>query len=206
MKILVISSHPDDLEISCSGTLKKYQEQGADIVSIITVAPSGEDNPRRNQLGVEEELAASYNYSKFELRVFKTELHNNGRPNLVVDNVTMTKLSRLIEPCDLAIISNVEDYHQDHRNTYHLVFPLLRNKAREIRLMYSAPYCHYHTSLPNLYVDISAQWEFKEKLIRHYRSYFTDDMIQNIKVSNQYWGQPINAKLAEAFKVVYKNE
>ena len=31
MRVLAIGCHPDDLEIACSGTLRKYVEQGADV-------------------------------------------------------------------------------------------------------------------------------------------------------------------------------
>ena len=31
MIVLAVGCHPDDLEISCGGTLRKYVEQGADV-------------------------------------------------------------------------------------------------------------------------------------------------------------------------------
>ncbi len=31
MKVLAIGCHPDDLEIACGGTLRKYVEKGADV-------------------------------------------------------------------------------------------------------------------------------------------------------------------------------
>ena len=31
MKVLAIGCHPDDLEIACGGTLRKYVEEGADV-------------------------------------------------------------------------------------------------------------------------------------------------------------------------------
>ena len=32
MRVLAIGCHPDDLEIACGGTLRKYADQGAEIV------------------------------------------------------------------------------------------------------------------------------------------------------------------------------
>jgi len=202
MKILVISPHPDDVEIACSGTLKKFQEQGAEIISVITVRPSSEDRPGRDQSVVQAELDCSYQNSKFELRVFDTDLHSNGRPNLVRDNVTMSRLSLLLESCDIAIIPNFEDSHQDHVNTYHLVWPIVKKLAKQVWIMHQWPYCHHYSTQPNLFVDISDQWEFKKTLLKCYNSYLGLEDIEHVRVTNQYWAQRNQQVLAEAFTVV----
>ena len=202
MKILVISAHPDDVEIACSGTLKKFQQQGADIISVITVKPSAEDRAGRDQLVVQSELEASYQQSGFDLRVLNTELHANGRPNLVRDNVTMSKLDQLLEPCDIAIIPNPEDSHQDHSNTYHLAFPAVTKLAKQVWVMHHWPYCHYHSATPNMFVDIQDHWEFKKSLLMCYSSYLVPKHIDQIHVTNQYWAQRNQQSLAEAFTVV----
>jgi len=202
MKILVVSAHPDDLEIACSGTLKKFQQQGADIVSVITVRPSAEDRDGRNKLVVESELAASYQQSGFDLRVIETDLHADGRPNLVRDNATMSKLNQLLEPCDIAILPNPEDSHQDHANTYHLAWPAVRKLAKQVWIMHHWPYCHYHSAAPNLFVEIQDHWEFKKSLLTCYGSYLGPDQIQHIHVTNQYWAQRNQQCLAEAFTVI----
>ena len=31
MRVLAVGCHPDDLEIACGGTLRKYVEQGAEV-------------------------------------------------------------------------------------------------------------------------------------------------------------------------------
>ena len=203
---LVISPHPDDLEISCAGTLRKLQCQGYKIISVITVQPSAEDNPNRTELIVRQELANSYEHSKFELRVHDTDLWPNKRPNLVVNNITMTKLAKLLVPCDIAIIPNPQDYHQDHRATYDLAFPLVKKLANEIWLTNSYPYCHYYkNNTANLFVDITEHWDFKQKLLECYNSYLSAKDIEEIKASNGYWGYRRGTQLAEAFSIVQKN-
>jgi len=202
MKIMVISAHPDDVEIACSGTLRKFQQQGADIASVITVRPSAEDRAGRGKLVVESEIAASYQQSGFGLRVLETDLHADGRPNLVRDNVTMSKLDQLLEPCDIAIIPNPEDSHQDHSNTYHLAFPAVTKLAKQVWVMHHWPYCHYHSATPNMFVDIQDHWEFKKSLLMCYSSYLVPKHIDQIHVTNQYWAQRNQQSLAEAFTVV----
>ncbi len=39
--ILVISSHPDDLEIGMGGTVAKMVDQGVSVVSLVTTGGSG---------------------------------------------------------------------------------------------------------------------------------------------------------------------
>lgn len=205
MKVLVVSAHPDDVEISCAGTLKKLQDQGAKIISVITVAPAAEVNSKRNKEIVSAELAKSYLISNFECRVFDTPLHSNGRPNLIADNVTMTNILKLIEPCDIAIIPHHEDFHQDHANTYKLAWPLVRKLARETWLMHTLPYCTSHrTNTANLFYDITDQWQFKKQLLECYDSYFDSSDINKIHTANQFWGQQNDVQLAEAFTIIKK--
>jgi LmbE family N-acetylglucosaminyl deacetylase len=207
MKVLVVSAHPDDLEIACSGTLKRLQDQGHSIVSVITVKPSAESNPNRTQSIVQSELENSYRLSGFELRVFDTDLHANGRPNLVADNVTMTRLCELLEPCDIAIIPNPQDSHQDHRATYHLVYPAMINMAKEIWLMDSYPYSlRYKENTANLFYNISGEpWEFKKTLLECYASALPVSQVTNVQLCNHYHGIKAKVDLAEAFTIVQKN-
>ena len=207
MKVLVVSAHPDDLEIACSGTLKCLQDQGHSIVSVITIKPSAESNPNRTQFIVQSELENSYRLSGFELRVFDTDLHSNGRPNLIADNVTMTRLCKLFEPCDIAIVPNPQDSHQDHRATYHLAYPALINMAKEIWLMDSYPYSlRYKENTANLFYNISGEhWAFKQRLLECYPSALSDSQVADIRMCNHYNGLRSRTGLAEAFTIVQKN-
>lgn len=203
MKVVVISAHPDDMEIGCAGTLKYLQDRGAHITSVITVAPSAEDNPARNKTVVSQELLASYNKSGWDLRIFDTPLHANGRPNLVCDNNTMAALAELIDSCDLAIIPNPEDSHQDHRTSYHLAWPIVQRRAREVWVMQSWPYCyHYTRNSANMYMGID--WNFKQTLLECYGSYLSSAAIEKIKTINAMWGHKSGNAHAEAFELIYK--
>ena len=203
MKIIVVTAHPDDMEIACSGTLKKFQDEGAEIVSVVTVKPSAEVNGNRSKWIVEHELEQSYQLSGFELRVLDTELHPNGRPNLVSNNNTMTELNDLLEDCDLAIIPNPEDFHQDHRTTYELAWPLMQRKAREVWCMESWPYSYqYQKNTANMYIGID--WNFKQNLLQCYDSYITTDKLEQIRNLSRVYGDKSGNMDAEAFTLRYK--
>jgi LmbE family N-acetylglucosaminyl deacetylase len=204
MKIVVVSPHPDDAEIACAGTLKYFCDQGATVTSIITVAPSAEHNRARDQDIVYNELQRSYDKSGWQLRIMPTALHDNGRPNLVCDNNTMSALSDLIDQCDLAIIPNAQDSHQDHRNTYHLSWPIVKQRAQEVWIMQSWPYCyHYEQNKANIFVGID--WQFKHDLLSCYASYLTDQRIEQIHTLNRMWGHINGTTEAEAFEMVLKH-
>jgi hypothetical protein len=206
MKILVVSAHPDDVEIACAGTLRRYQEQGAEVISVIAVQPSAEANPRRTHAIVSQELTNSYALSGWNLRIFPTPLHSGGRPNLVVNNVNMTHLHDLLETCDIAIIPNPEDSHQDHRATYELVWPYVKKHARQTWLMHSWPYCHDYNHAANHYVEIAEHWDFKRQLLDCYKSYLAISDINNIHTANQFWAQKNRQTLAECFTIVNSYE
>lgn len=201
MKILVISSHPDDLEIGCGGTVARFQDQGHEVISVITVRPSIEDRPGRTKDITESELKNSMSIAGIEYRVFETDLYDNGRPNLCVNNVTMSRLAELLEPCDLAILPHARDSHQDHRATFELALPLMLRRAKTIWSMHSWPYCYQHAA-PNLFRDITDYWPVKENMLKCYSSYFIDDDIQQIRNLNRVWGDQSGVRLAEAFSLV----
>lgn len=199
--ILVVTAHPDDMEIACSGTLRRFQENGACIHSVVTVRPSAEVNNQRNQTIVEQELFQSYRQSKFKLKVFDTELHNNGRPNLICNNNTITRLGELLVAADLVIIPNPEDSHQDHRTTYELMLPFLKN-YNEVWAMHLWPYEQHYKTKANLHIAIDQQWEFKKSLLECYQSYIYKGLIKKIETSNRYHGLHTNSNLAESFTMV----
>lgn len=203
MKIVAVTAHPDDLEIACSGTLKKFQDEGAEIISVVTVKPSAETNADRSEDIVLEELKNSYTLSQFELRVLDTDLHANGRPNLVCNNNTMDALSDLIDSCDIAIIPNPQDYHQDHRATYELAWPLLQKRAKEVWCMESWPYSYqYQKNTANIYVGID--WHFKQSLLQCYDSYITENKLRQIHNLSRVYGDKSGNTDAEAFTLLYK--
>ena len=206
MKIIVVSAHPDDMEISCGGTLKRLNNAGADIISVVAIRPSREVTEGRSELIVQQELNASYSISNFQLKVFDTPLHHNGRPNLVADNVTMTEFEKLLEPCDIAILPDPQDHHQDHKNTYQLALPWAVKNAQEIWCVKTVPYCHFHAdNNANLFFNISAEWDFKQSLLECYSSYLTPERINDIRIANQYWALRSQCGVAEAFTILQKN-
>lgn len=207
MRVLCVTAHADDMEIGCAGTLLRLQDQGHEIISLITVAPSQVIRDDRSKEIIQQELVASQQISKFKTIVFDTDMHSNGRPNLKFDNITMTALGDIMPGnIDLAILPNPEDFHQDHQNTFNLAFPLLQRRVKKIWSVHSWPYHYRYKQCPNLYRDISDYWDTKQQMLSCYSSYLKPQDIEQIKISNQFWAQQNNSKLYEAFTVIKDTE
>lgn len=124
MNILAIGAHPDDIAISCSGTLKKYADRG-DKVFVCTVTNGcyghTEIKPAdlaEIRIGEDKAMAETLNAVKyFTLNV----------DDQFVDSADLDQVNRLVEVLreakpDLVITHAPDDYHRDHQETYRLVF------------------------------------------------------------------------------------
>ena len=58
-KFLVITAHPDDLEMGCGGLVARVIKEGGSVTNLILVKPSAEHNPNRDEQTVQEELENS---------------------------------------------------------------------------------------------------------------------------------------------------
>ena len=122
MNVLAIGCHPDDLEIACSGTLRKYVEQGANVYMChvangdqghVVIMPE----PLAKIRELEAENAGKFIGAKevFNIGVsdMQVKSHDQKQSDAVADVV------RFAKP-DVIITHNDVDYMQDHVETSHL--------------------------------------------------------------------------------------
>jgi len=207
--ILIITPHPDDMEIGCGGTVSRFLDEGHNVEIVITIQPSIEVNRKRNESIVERELIRSEQILGFDYKVFSTPLSVNGRPQLSANNETITSIESILDKShyDLLITSDSGDYHQDHRHTYEIANSICRGLlVDELWTMQIPPYSHRNESFsPNVTVDISNYWDKKEQLLRCYESYMTEKYIKTIKSLNQYNAGSIGTDYAEVFQQKFRN-
>ena len=67
---LIITAHPDDLEIGCGGLVSKVLANGGSVTNLILIKPSAEHNEKRNQSIVKAELEKSKNVLNFETIIY----------------------------------------------------------------------------------------------------------------------------------------
>ncbi len=155
-KVLVLTAHPDDLELSCGGTVKKFVDQGTTVVNLILCG----DVPHARWV---EEASAVLGYSPI---IFNYRDHH-PTSQVVEDIEYKLKMSTY----DLIITHWSEDWHQDHRFCHEIANTLRRKQPIDVWYMNAYPYCHKYKSFErNIYVDISDQVEDKVDAIECYRN------------------------------------
>ncbi len=207
-KFLIITAHPDDLETGCGGLVAKVIANGGSVTNLIMVKPSAEQNPNRDQQTVSAELYKSKQTLGFETIVYDTPLHDNGRPNLTLDNNLVTFVESCVKDHDVLITHWREDYHQDHRICYEVGRSVARKTFKSFWCMDEPPYnLHYSNFHCNQYVDITDYVETKRKALESYASYFSSHDIEHIINYNKYRGQFLGKnKIAETFQIIYNKE
>ena len=207
-KFLIITAHPDDLETGCGGLVAKVIANGGSVTNLIMVKPSAEQNPNRDQQTVSAELEKSKQTLGFETIVYDTPLHDNGRPNLTLDNNLVTFVESCVKDHDVLITHWREDYHQDHRICYEVGRSVARKTFKSFWCMDEPPYnLHYSNFNCNQYIDITDYIEVKKKALESYASYFLPHDIEHIINYNKYRGGFLGKnKIAETFQIIYNKE
>ena len=188
-KILIISAHPDDLEISCAGTVKKFIKAGTVVDNLIMIP----NVPHLKYLD-SSAFGLGFNYIVFD--------NDIDRPN-IVDNKLIQEVEEKYSlfGYDLIISHWKEDWHQDHRMCYHLTNSLRRKQPIDVWYMDAFPYNQkYNQFRNNVFVGIDNEIEDKIKAVKEYKN-LSEDAIDSIIKYNRYRGDFINCDFAETFMV-----
>ena len=204
-KFLIITAHPDDMEMGCGGLVAKINNNGGMVTNLLLVKPSKENNINRDESIVKSELEKSKSVLKVNTLIYDTPLHDNGRPNLTLTNNLISYAESCITDHDILISHWREDHHQDHRVCYDVARSIARKHFEQFWCMDEPPYnLHYKNFNCNQYVDITGYTEEKRKALQSYKTYFTSDSIETILNYNRYRGSFLGAgKLAETFQIMY---
>jgi bacillithiol biosynthesis deacetylase BshB1 len=218
LDILVMAAHPDDAELSCSGTILKHIAAGKK-VGIVDFT--------RGELGTrgtpEIRLQESADATKI--------LGLHARENLGIrdgffrnDEETQLKLIEIIRKYqpDIVLANALEDRHPDHGKGAQLAIDacflsgLRQIKTGDLSAWRPAQVYHYIQDRyiePDFVVDISAHWDQKEAAIRAFKSQFFDpssvepasyisspDFLNFIQARAMEMGHKIGVKYGEGFQ------
>lgn len=182
MKILAIICHPDDMELTCCGTLLKYKKAGHE-VTVCNVANGnmGHYTIPPNELRIIRRKEAE---ASCAIAGFKSVTADIG--DLTVNSADMEQVKKLVkiirdEAPDFILTHHPDDYCSDHRETSKLVF----KASFDATCPHFMPECGEAVSLaplyytdtdwginmtPTEYVDITAEMETKEKMLACHKS------------------------------------
>lgn len=230
--ILAISAHPDDIELSVSGTLLKARDQGHSIALCdLTEGERGSRGTRQTR--AEETLRANRT-----LGITEADRWNLGIPdgNIEINPENILKVVRVLRHFRprVLLFSWERDRHLDHEQGHRLI----RHACFDAGLVNvestwegeqqkphrpDRMYCFFHTyeRTPDFIVDISGQIDRKLEAIAAYGTQFTvpgharehevagpqtfisgQEFMESALARMRHWGFMIGAEYGEAFVTV----
>ena len=219
--ILAIGAHPDDVELSCGGTLIKAVRQGRR-VGILDVT-EGELGTRgsREIRAVEAQNAATAMGIHFRANLRIPDGNIEKTPENVLRMVTVI---RDVRP-DVLLIPHSVDRHPDHESSHALsrkawfdaglrrITSVLDGKELEAwrpRALYH--YMQWHEFTPSFIVDVTETYDARLEAMKAYRSQFYDPnsdepgtvlstpaFLEMVRTRLEYYGDRIGVQYGEAF-------
>jgi N-acetylglucosamine malate deacetylase 1 len=220
LDLLAIAAHPDDVELTCGGTLIKMAQRGYKTgVLDLTRGEMGTRGTPEQRL---REAAQAGRIMDLAMRA------NLGLPDAHLEVSEKHKLAvaakiREWQP-HTVILPYWEGRHPDHYNAAKLSYEAcflagLKQLAipgeafRPFKILYSTTYDE--TVRPSFAVDITKQFEKRHKAILAYASQFRprkaeknsrvhiplDELEDRVNLTSRYYGRMIGVKYAEPFRV-----
>jgi bacillithiol biosynthesis deacetylase BshB1 len=222
---LAIAAHPDDIELSCSGTIIKLTDKGL---------PVGILDLTRGELGTRGNEKIREKEAKEAAKIMGVNIRENlglpdGKIQVTMENkIELIKIIRKFQP-EIIFSPYWVERHPDHENTSRLVREAwylsglekfktkLNGKPQEPyrpKKIFFYVQFFYQQFTPNLIIDISEVFERKIKVIECYKSQFfnpnvnlkeketllsTPDFKEYLIARARFFGEMIGRKYGEPF-------
>lgn len=205
LNILAFAAHPDDIELSCAGTLAKHAEMGENVGVIdLTEGEMGTRGTPKKRL---EEAAKSAEILGLKVREnlgFEDVFFKNDLPH----KTEIVKKIRQYRP-DIILANAVSDRHPDHGKASELIsesvflaglkkFETVDDNGNAQEAYRPNKVYHYIQSIPitpDFVVDVSEQWQKKMNSIKAFDSQFYKP---DSKEPDTYISSPRFMKMVEA--------
>ncbi len=224
LDILVMAAHPDDAELSCSGTILSYINQGKKVGIVdFTRGEMGtrgtpeirlqESNDATKILGLHARenlgLADGFFQNDQASQLILMEVIRRYRPEIVLANALEDRhpdhgkgAKLAIDACFLSglrMIQTIDSHSKTEQSAWHPkhVYHYIQDRYLE----------------PDFVIDITEHWETKEQSIRAFKSQFFDptskepnsyisspDFLSFIQARAQEMGHKIGVKYGEGFQ------
>jgi LmbE family N-acetylglucosaminyl deacetylase len=193
-RIFAVGAHPDDIELGCSGILRKHILNGDKVFFIVATLGerSGKAEERKKEaMKVAEMIGAE---EIFFLNLPDTMVHYDGNTVSIFDDYFKKGF-------DIVYTHSPSDYHQDHASIAKSVLSASRNMKSSI-FFYETPSTTIEFK-PTFFVDISDVIDDKIRYIKQYSSQKDKEYMEEQAVIGlaKYRGYNIRTNYAEAFEV-----
>lgn len=181
LDILAFGAHPDDVELSCSGTLYKFKKQGKRI-GIIDLT-KGELGTRGNENTRKDEAERAAKILDLDARE-NLDLGDGFFEVSKENKLRIVQMLRKYRP-EIVLANAVKDRHTDHGRGAELVkesifisgltkveTELNGEKQEPWRPKHLFNYIQFQYISPQFIIDITNEWAVKEKSILAYETQF----------------------------------
>ncbi len=221
--ILAFAAHPDDVEISCSGTIIKHVEMGYKVAIVdLTqgeLGTRGTAETRRKEAANASSILGIVERENLKMEDCFFEPSEKNKKKII-------SVIRKYQP-KLIFANSIKDRHPDHAKASSLVseacflsgLPKIKTEIKGLAQMPWRPEAVYHYIQdyyiePDFIVDISQHIDAKIKAIKAYKTQFYDpnnkepetpisreDFFEFIKARAKNFGRLIKTEYAEGFTV-----
>ncbi len=222
-KVLVVVSHPDDEIIGCGGSLIKHVSNKDAVKVIFTSESEGarSKNQNINKKNSDKRKKNAEKVSKF--LKFEKPIFLNF-PNLSLTQKYVTEMNSLIKEeiykfkPDIIYTHSPYDIHDDHRKTFDATFIAARpakgikiSKFLTFEIPSASEFSIFPNKInfnPNCFINIEKEIKMKKRALMMYKKQFKKYpnilSIKSILNLNQFRGNMVNLKFAEAFELIRK--
>jgi len=221
LDILAIAAHPDDVELSCSGTILKHIDSGNSCgILDLTKGELGTRGSAAERVAEAQASASILGLSYRENLGMKDGFIEYSEINLqrIISKIRMTRP-------EIVLLNAPRDRHPDHGNAsklsrdacYYSGLSKFRTTHQLIDQQPWRPKCVYYyiqdyTLEPDFVVDVSPFLDRKFESIMAFKTQFFEqgmsgpqtpisgkEFMDYLKARMQQWGRPIDADYAEGF-------
>lgn len=202
MRILALGPHPDDIELSCGGSLNKLIKNGNEVFYVV-FSPCNKSLPEgyppyglydeldnaSKELGIKEDNIIKLDFPVREFPTYRQEILEN-----------LIKIGRDLSP-DLIFLPNSNDLHQDHKTIYEEgMRAFKRKKILGYELLWNNDNfkSNFFIKLDKEHVDIKKE-ALKAYKSQSFRNYFNDEFLYGLA---KVRGVQCGSEYAEAFELI----
>lgn len=190
-KVMFIGAHPDDIELSCGGLMKKLKDSGVEIFPVIcTWGTYGGNVGERIR---EQEKS----FSQLSIREYTNLIWDDTKISVTGGNIRLLEEIISEQNPDFIFTHYPNDTHQDHRAVAEMVKSICYRKNKSLIYFDSNSSIGF---VPNYFESID--WEHKEGLLKIFKSQVSrSNILEKAEAKNKLHGIQSGNNYAEGYIV-----